>query len=121
MKNFYKKNIFITIPVYKVGKTLSKTIKRIPEIVYNEIKEIVIVEDVNNPNEISSTPELLKEYPKCKVIYHEKNKGYGAAQKTGYKYCMQNNADVVVLLHSDGQYHPKYLEKFLKIYFNRKF
>ena len=101
------------MPAYKAKHTIQQTIEKIPYEVYNFIKEIIIVEDVNNIDEQSASQELLKNFKKCKVIFHKKNLGYGAAQKTGYKYCMKEKCDGVVLLHSDGQYNPKYLRKFL--------
>ncbi len=39
-----------------------------------------------------------------RVLRHARNKGYGAAQKTGYAAALANGADRVVLLHGDGQY-----------------
>ena len=119
MKNSYNnKKFFIVVPAFKSAHTLPKTIKRIPQNVYDFIKEIVIVEDINNIDQRSTSKEFLEKYKKCHVIYHDKNKGYGAAQKTGYSYCMKNNCDGVVLLHSDGQYDPIYLEQFLDLILN---
>ncbi|MDB9776153.1 glycosyltransferase family 2 protein [Alphaproteobacteria bacterium] len=104
---------YILMPAYKASKTLQQTIEKIPKEIYSLIKEIVIVEDINNIQEQSTSDELFKKFDKCKVIFHKKNLGYGAAQKTGYKYCMEKNSDGVILLHSDGQYHPKYLNKII--------
>lgn len=39
-----------------------------------------------------------------RVLRHAHNKGYGAAQKTGYAAALANGADRVVMLHGDGQY-----------------
>jgi glycosyltransferase involved in cell wall biosynthesis len=39
------------------------------------------------------------------VCRHETNKGYGAAQKTGYNFAIDRGADRVVLLHGDDQYN----------------
>jgi glycosyltransferase involved in cell wall biosynthesis len=41
------------------------------------------------------------------VIVHEKNKGYGANQKTCYKKALDLGADIVIMLHPDYQYTPK--------------
>jgi len=38
------------------------------------------------------------------LLRHPKNRGYGAAQKTGYSAALQAGAERVVLLHGDGQY-----------------
>ncbi len=41
------------------------------------------------------------------IIRHEVNKGYGANQKTCYRYALSLQADVIIMLHPDYQYTPK--------------
>ncbi len=41
------------------------------------------------------------------VIRHEKNRGYGGAQKSGYAAALAGGAEQVVMLHGDGQYDPE--------------
>jgi glycosyltransferase involved in cell wall biosynthesis len=38
------------------------------------------------------------------VLRHARNRGYGAAQKTGYRAALAAGAERIVLLHGDGQY-----------------
>ena len=38
-------------------------------------------------------------------IQHERNRGYGANQKSCYKAALEVGADIVVMLHPDYQYH----------------
>jgi glycosyltransferase involved in cell wall biosynthesis len=38
------------------------------------------------------------------VLRHAQNRGYGAAQKTGYAAALSDGAERIVLLHGDGQY-----------------
>lgn len=113
-------DIYIVVPAYKAANTLTKTIEKIPKDVYDLIKEIVIVEDIDSMDQRSSSDDLLDRFKKCKVIFHKKNKGYGAAQKTGYTYCMKNGCAGVILLHADGQTAPKYLETFINILVEEK-
>jgi glycosyltransferase involved in cell wall biosynthesis len=39
-------------------------------------------------------------------VWHPHNTGYGGNQKTCYLQALQHDADVVVMLHPDGQYEP---------------
>ena len=39
-----------------------------------------------------------------RLFRHPENRGYGAAQKTGYAAALARGAQTVVLLHGDGQY-----------------
>ncbi len=38
------------------------------------------------------------------VLRHDRNRGYGGAQKTGYAAAIADGADRLVLVHGDGQY-----------------
>ena len=38
---------------------------------------------------------------------HDRNRGYGANQKTCYAEALARGADIVVMLHPDYQYSPK--------------
>ena len=40
------------------------------------------------------------------VIRHPRNRGYGGSQKTGYARALLDGADVIVMVHADGQYAP---------------
>ena len=43
------------------------------------------------------------------VIRHPQNLGYGGNQKVGYRWAIEHDLDIVVLLHGDGQYAPELL------------
>ena len=38
---------------------------------------------------------------------HEKNRGYGANQKTCYRLALEEGADIIIMVHPDYQYTPK--------------
>ncbi len=40
------------------------------------------------------------------VVWHPHQVGYGGNQKTCYMQALHHDADVVVMLHPDGQYEP---------------
>jgi glycosyltransferase involved in cell wall biosynthesis len=51
------------------------------------------------------------------VHRHDKNKGYGANQKTCYRMALEKNADIIVMIHPDYQYDArviKYLVGFIE-------
>jgi glycosyltransferase involved in cell wall biosynthesis len=101
------KKIVVVIPAYKAKDTLPVVIQRIPAAVYAGLHRIVVVEDAGTDVPRSTTPALVAQFPKIEVLLHEQNKGYGAAQKTGYRRALELGADVAVLLHADGQYAPE--------------
>jgi glycosyltransferase involved in cell wall biosynthesis len=82
----------IVIPTYNAHQTLDRVLSEIPEALHSGV---IVVDD-------GSSPPL--EAPGFAVLRHDKNRGYGAAQKTGYRAALDAGADRVVLLHGDGQY-----------------
>jgi glycosyltransferase involved in cell wall biosynthesis len=99
------KKIIVVFPAYNAEKTLEKTVKEIPK---RYIDEMILIDDCSkdNTSKISKKLGLI-------TIKHEKNKGYGANQKTCYKEALKRGADVIVMIHPDYQYDPKIIEKII--------
>lgn len=100
------KKIIAIIPAYNTEKTLDKTIKAIPP---GSVNAIIVVDDGSR----DATGEIARRNG-VYLLTHEKNKGYGAAQKTGYKEALRLGADVVVMVHSDFQYDPSLVPEIIK-------
>ena len=93
------KKIIVIMPAYNAEKTLKQTYE---EIYRDFVDEIILVDDFSNDR----TLEIAKELG-IKTIQHNKNRGYGANQKSCYKSALENSADIVIMLHPDYQYTPK--------------
>jgi glycosyltransferase involved in cell wall biosynthesis len=87
------------MPARNAARTLHATFSAIPTDVVNEV---ILVDDKSTDN----TVELARDLP-LHVIWHPHNVGYGGNQKTCYLEALQRDADVVVMLHPDGQYEPE--------------
>lgn len=98
----------VVIPVFNE----EKTIERIVEKVLSEKtpKEIIIVDD----GSFDKTREILKKIhgSNVKVIFHEKNRGKGAAVRTGINSA---KGDVLIIQDADLEYDPKYYSKLLEL------
>lgn len=101
------KQIVCVIPAYRAAATLPGVLERIPRAVYDELERIIVVEDAGPNMERSVSDSLRERHDKLEVLFHDRNRGYGAAQKTGYRRALEVGADVAVLLHADGQYAPE--------------
>lgn len=115
-----RKNIFIIMPAYNAADYIEKVMDRIPALIWEQINQLVFVNDGSTDNTFKLIKKLQKKYQKIKVIHKKTNQGYSQAQKTAYDYCLNNNAEVVAMLHSDGQYAPELLPKLLKPLINGK-
>jgi len=82
----------IVIPAYNTQASLDRVLTEIPESLHDHV---IVVDDG------SSTPIVADGFT---VLRHEQNRGYGAAQKTGYDAALAMNVDRILLLHGDGQY-----------------
>jgi glycosyltransferase involved in cell wall biosynthesis len=89
----------ITMPAFRAGQTLAKTVADIPEGVADQL---ILVDDASPDN----TVELARSLG-ITVYVHPHNRGYGGNQKTCYTMALQEDADIVVMLHPDYQYEPK--------------
>lgn len=94
-----EKKVIVIMPAYNAEKTLEKTYN---EIYQKFVDEIILVDDFSS----DSTKDIAKEL-NITTIVHEKNKGYGANQKSCYKAALKSGADIVIMLHPDYQYTPK--------------
>jgi 2-polyprenyl-3-methyl-5-hydroxy-6-metoxy-1,4-benzoquinol methylase len=105
------KRIGVFIVTYNAVTTLAKVLKRIPEVVWQNVEEIVVFDDASQDAtyELAIGVKTLSGDDKLQVLKHPKNLGYGGNQKAGYRYFIDKGFDIAVLLHGDGQYAPEIL------------
>jgi glycosyltransferase involved in cell wall biosynthesis len=90
--------VIVVMPARNAARTLEQTYAAIP---HDWVDEIILVDDKST----DETVEVARSLP-LHVIWHPHNVGYGGNQKTCYLEALQRDADVVVMLHPDGQYEP---------------
>lgn len=100
----------VVIPVYNERATIEKIIQRVSQV--DIPKEIIIVDDASTDGSV----EVLKKIENSlsldhKIIYHEINKGKGAALRTGFAAV---TGDAVVIQDADLEYDPQEYQKLLK-------
>ena len=97
----------VIMPAYNAGKTIEKVFERIPSIVQGQISRYVVVDDGSTDDTNQALARIAKRFSNLDLLQHPTNRGYGAAEKTLLKFAVQHDAQVAVLLHSDGQYAPE--------------
>jgi len=95
--------IIVVMPARNAARTLERTVSAIPR---DWVDEIILVDDKST----DETVALARKLP-LHVVWHPHNVGYGGNQKTCYLQALQHDADVVVMLHPDGQYEPTLIPK----------
>jgi glycosyltransferase involved in cell wall biosynthesis len=101
-----KPYVVIVMPAYNAAKTLEDTFRRIPEGYYDEV---IVVDDFSRDDTTERAQRL-----NLKAIRHPHNVGYGGNQKTCYMEALRDGADIVVMLHPDGQYDPAIIPEMIK-------
>ncbi len=98
---FNDKKVIVIMPAYNAAATLKRTYD---EVVAQKIVDLIIVVDDASSDE---TTKIAGALPNTIVHTHPKNKGYGANQKTCYRLAIEQEGDIIIMVHPDYQYTPK--------------
>jgi glycosyltransferase involved in cell wall biosynthesis len=93
------KRVVIVLPAFNAAGTLKLTVSQIPEGIADDI---LLVDDFSSDETVNLATALG-----VRVFVHDRNRGYGANQKTCYREALRLGADIVVMLHPDYQYEPR--------------
>jgi glycosyltransferase involved in cell wall biosynthesis len=92
------KRIAVVLPAYNAARTIRQTYGEIP----HDIVDDIILTDDGSHDMTAALSRALGIH----TIRHDRNRGYGANQKTCYTAALARRADIVVMLHPDYQYAP---------------
>ena len=87
------------MPAYNAAATLARTLADLDP---NVVDEVVLVDDASSDETMALARELGLD-----AIRHDRNRGYGANQKTCYRRALELGADILVMVHPDYQYSPR--------------
>lgn len=95
------KRVVVVLPAFNAERTVEKTVRQIPKGIADEI---LLVDDSS-----SDATVRVAEALGLRTFVHDRNRGYGANQKTCYREALRLGADIIVMLHPDYQYEPRLL------------
>lgn len=99
----------VLMPVYNETKTIEEIIKQVLSVDIE--KEIILVDDGSTDGTRDILREKIEPLDGVKVYYHEKNKGKGAALRTGQQHI---SGDITIIQDADLEYDPKDYHTVLK-------
>jgi glycosyltransferase involved in cell wall biosynthesis len=91
--------IVVVLPAYNAEATLEATYRDLP---FGIVDDVILVDDASGDRTVETARRLG-----ITTIVHDRNRGYGANQKTCYREALARGADVVVMVHPDYQYDPR--------------
>jgi len=94
------------MPARQAAATLERTFSEIPR---EEIDEVILVDDHSTDETVARARNLP-----LKLVWHPHQVGYGGNQKTCYMEALREEADVVVMLHPDGQYESSLIPEMVQ-------
>ena len=101
----------VVIPCYQEEHTLRASVERLMTIKDEYLAlEVVIIDDGSTDASYTAALELAETYPEIKVQRHKKNRGKGAALRTGFAMA---SGDFVAIHDADLEYDPQDLRKLL--------
>lgn len=103
------------MPAYNAGGKIISVIDRIPKDILIGVSKIIIVNDGSiDDTRVKIDDVRTRLNDKVIVIDKIQNEGYAKAQKDSFAKALECGADIVVLLHADGQYAPEALPELLR-------
>jgi glycosyltransferase involved in cell wall biosynthesis len=94
--------ISVVMPVFNEARTVEKIILRVRSVPLE--KEIIVVDDYSTDGTIDLLKKIASDHDNVKVYYHDRNRGKGAALRTGFA---EVKGDVIIIQDADLEYDPR--------------
>lgn len=98
-----KPSISVFFPCYNDEKSIERLVKDAFAVLKRLAQdfEVIVVDDGSTDKSREVLKKLAQKHKGLRVIFHDKNKGYGGALKTGFK---EVSKELVFYTDGDGQY-----------------
>jgi len=100
--------VAVVMPVHNEEAHVEQAIQKVPAFV-----DLIIAVDDGSTDH---TWEVLSRVTdnRLTTLRHDRNRGVGAATKTGYLYCLNAPADLIAVMDGDGQMDGRDLSRLLE-------
>lgn len=96
---------------------IEKAVESIPDFV----DQIIVVDDQSTDATWDTVLKVQKKYKKTIPLQHEKNQGIGGSYITGFRYALENSADLVFTMAGDAQCNTEYMKNMVDALIDNNF
>ncbi len=107
---YKNKSIAVVVPAHNEERLILRVLQTLPD----WVDRVFVVDDCSEDATSEIVRRHIKEDPRVKLIRHTENGGVGAAIRTGYKACLEQDWDIAVVMAGDAQMDPMDLEKVVR-------
>jgi glycosyltransferase involved in cell wall biosynthesis len=92
----------VVMPVFNEVRTIEEIVARVQSAPFE--KEIIVVDDYSTDGTVDLLRKINTQSENIKVLYHDRNRGKGAALRTGFTHV---SVDIVIIQDADLEYDPR--------------
>lgn len=106
-------SVSVLVPAFNEENAIEETVTKL-NAALGELDsfELLVVEDGSEDGTLAKLNELRARFPALKVVAHDRNRGYGAALKTGMRHA---SSDLIAIIDADGTYPIADLPKLVRM------
>ena len=105
--------VSVLVPCYNEENAIAETIEHLDRALAQlDDFEIIAINDGSVDGTLARLHALESHFPRLRVLHHDRNRGYGAALKTGMRHA---SSDMIAIIDADGTYPIDNLPKLVSM------
>ena len=105
--------VSVLVPAFNEENAIEETITKLNSALGElESFELLVIEDGSEDGTLAKLKSLQPLFPALRVVEHDRNRGYGAALKTGMRHA---HSELIAIIDADGTYPIADLPKLVRM------